>query len=93
MPSTLVKAGCCREVTPMNGDDFSLIELKSLIGGDICVNALLGNKVIVYDKEGWRNNKPINIVATQMLVVCGQKNFVAGPALVVEQERVRRIDR
>ena len=84
-----------KEVVPANGTDFSLGELKEIVGGYIeIIPSVLDDMIMVIDEEGKLKGKESNPVATFLYVHSFTKDgilcdVVVGDALLCHESMVR----
>ena len=74
--------GIIEDVTPKNGNDFSLEEMQAMVGGYIETLSLNDGKWIVVNEEGKLNNLPLNFQATKIIRDCGYADYIVGDALI-----------
>lgn len=79
------------DVTPKNGTDFSLDELRGFVGGFIEIVPLTTSKIMVINEEGKLNDLPVNILATKALYLaiglfC---DVIVGDALICDSEMIK----
>lgn len=55
------------DVRPKNGTDFSLEEMKEIVGGYIEVLFLEGGDLMVVNEDGKNQNLPLNTEATEII--------------------------
>lgn len=81
--------GSQREITPLNGTDFQLDELKEFIGAGLIEVLTLtdsagAQSIMVLDEEGKLKDLPLNFQATKTALVCGAiplDDYLVGPVL------------
>ena len=77
------------EVSPKNGKDFSLEELKAIVGGWIEVVSLHDGRLIVCDEEGKLKGKDRNHKATDLYRLTLLTNdFLVGDVLVCNDNEI-----
>lgn len=77
------------EVSPKNGKDFSLEELKAIVGGWIEVVSLHDGRLIVCDEEGKLKGKNRNHKATDLYRLTLLTNdFLVGDVLVCNDNEI-----
>ena len=78
------------ETSPKNGTDYTLEELKEIVGGYIEIIYLTENKIMVINDEGKLINLPHNENATTLYRICLNTNdFIVGDVLVCHTNRIR----
>lgn len=82
--------GSVETVTPKNGTDFTLAELRNLVDCRWVEAAHFGNhgQFFILDEEGKLFNKPLNVKATQLYRKY-YDDYIVGPALLCEEGEVR----
>lgn len=81
--------GSYREVSPMNGQCYTLLELQAYVGGYIEIVELFNNRLLVVNEEGKMHGLPHNAIATAWMVATGRKDYVAGDALLVDAKNIK----
>jgi hypothetical protein len=71
------------EIQPLNGVNWSLEELQTLVGGYIEVIGTKDGRFLVIDEEGKLKRKPLNAAATD-LYLYGEHDAVVGVAVLVD---------
>lgn len=91
MPDIIYKAnGEVIETSPKNGTNYSLEELKEIVGGYIEIIHLTNNKIMVINDEGKLINLPHNENATTLYRICLDTiDFIIGNVLVCHTNRIR----
>lgn len=78
------------ETQPKNGTDFSLEELKTIVGGWIEIVNLRDGRLLCLDEEGKLKGKERNHVATdiyrQAFLQC--KDFIVGDVLLCNEDQI-----
>lgn len=78
------------ETAPKNGTDFSLEELKTIVGGWIEIVNLRDGRLLCLDEEGKLKGKERNHVATniyrQAFPQC--KDFIVGDVLLCNEDQI-----
>lgn len=78
------------ETSPKNGTNYTLEELKEIVGGYIEIIHLTNNKIMVINDEGKLINLPHNENATTLYRIClCTIDFIVGDALVCHTNRIR----
>ena len=73
--------GTAKQVKPTNGEDFTLEELQSFVGGYIEIVSL-NDMFLVVNEEGKLNNLPVNANATALWEqVYGKTDVIVGDVL------------
>ena len=90
MGDIIAKAsGIMQCVSPANNSDYTLEELKNIVGGNIEIIDL-GKRYLVVNEVGKLIRLPYNTMATNwMLVAIGGTDFVVGDALLCEKEHIK----
>ena len=82
--------GAVIETSPKNGTNYTLEELKEIVGGYIEIIHLTKNKIMVINDEGKLINLPHNENATILFRLCLDTiDFIVGDALVCHTNRIR----
>ena len=89
MSDVLVKDGCMSPIKPMNGRDYSLLELQTYVDGDVEFVYFENGKILVVDEDGKLKGKPVNHIATGWLNVAGYHDYICGSALLVDGKHIR----
>ena len=77
------------ETSPKNGTNYTLEELKEIVGGYIEIIHLTENKIMVINDEGKLINLPHNENATILFSLCLDTiDFIVGDALVCHTNRI-----
>jgi len=86
----LIKAnGEETEVTPKNGSEFSLEELREFVGGYIEVVPTKDNQLMVLNEEGQIHRLPVNTKATELTRgVVANDDLIVGDVLVCDRDQV-----
>lgn len=81
------------EVTPKNGMDFSLEELRGFVGGFIEIVPLSPSQIMVINEEGKLNDLPVNALATNALYLAMGDfcDVIVGDALICDSEMVEMV--
>lgn len=76
------------ETSPKNGNDFSLKELKEIVGGYIeIVN--LGDNYMVVNEEGKLLDLPLNSEATTLyMLIANINDYIVGDVLVCPKNQI-----
>ena len=89
MSDVLAKCtGTLREIKPMNGKYYTLVELQGYVGG-LIETLSVGNKTLVIDEEGKIKGKLPNRIATGWIVQDGYHDWIAGDALLISDDHIR----
>ena len=88
MAQIIYTDGLTKAVTPKNGTDFQLDELKAIVGGYIEIVETIDGRLLVLDEEGKLKDKPINMKATR-LYKQGMFDFIVGDVLVCETDEIK----
>lgn len=75
------------EVSPKNGADFKLEELRTFVGGSIEIAQTIDGRIMVLNEEGKLLGLPINDRAT-LLYVYGSYDPICGDVLVCDDGEV-----
>lgn len=84
--------GEIKQITPKNGKDFQLDELRTAVGGWIEIVYLQDEDkhLMVVNEEGKLNNLPYNAKATHLYQNhTGCNDVIVGDVLVCENEKIR----
>lgn len=88
-----LKANCdVVEVTPKNGRDFQLDELKRFVGGFIEIVRINDKQIMVVNEEGKLNGLPYNSLATEALILAYQgrvDDYIVGDVLLCDNDMVK----
>lgn len=76
--------GWVDEVSPANGKDFKLAELKKIVEGYIEIVHLRCGKLMVVDEEGKLKGKPINAKASALA-----NQTIVGRVLVCNENEIK----
>lgn len=77
------------ETSPKNGKDFSLKELKDIVGGHIEV-VNLGDDYMVVNEEGKLLDLPLNLSATRIYQHFTRiGDYIVGDVLICEKFQIR----
>lgn len=77
------------ETSPMNGNDFKLEELQSIVGGYIEIVWLPNGKIMVINEEGKLMNLPENVNATKIYhSTFGYNDLIVGDVLLCDSNQV-----
>lgn len=89
--ATLIKTdGTVSTVTPKNGTDYKLEELKRFVGGYIEIIYLTDDKIMVINEEGKFQCEPnltATIIARRNYSIAGS-DYIAGNALICLSKEV-----
>ena len=80
------------EVTPKNGRDFQLDELKRFVGGFIEIVRINDKQIMVVNEEGKLNGLPYNSLATEALILAHQgrvDDYIVGNVLLCDNDMVK----
>lgn len=90
MGDIIAKAnGTMAYVEPANKNDYTLTELKAIVGGHIEL-VDLGKRYLVVNEDGKLLRLPYNTLATNwMLTAIGGNDFIVGDALLCEKEHIK----
>ena len=78
------------EVSPKNGTDFTLDELKDIVGGYIEILPLGKKYLMVVNDEGKLQGLPINHAATSVLCnVYRTNDYIVGNALICKTSEIK----
>ena len=64
MAQIIKVTGDTKQVEPQNGTDFTLEELKSIVGGYIQIAYLRDGEIMVIDEDGKLKGKDLNLQAS-----------------------------
>ena len=82
-------SGVMQIVEPANKSDYTLDELRRIVGGNIELIDL-GKRYLVVNEDGKIMRLPYNTMATNwMLVAIGGSDFVVGDALLCEKKHIK----
>lgn len=88
-----LKANCdVVDVTPKNGRDFQLDELKRFVGGFIEIVRINDKQIMVVNEEGKLNGLPYNSLATEALILAYQgrvDDYIVGDVLLCDNDMVK----
>lgn len=79
------------EISPANGEDFKLEELKEIVGGWVEIVWLPNNEdILVINEEGKLMNLPLNNKATEIYFNAFQyDDVIVGDALLCKSSQVK----
>lgn len=80
------------DVTPKNGRDFQLDELKRFVGGFIEIVRINDKQIMVVNEEGKLNRLPYNSLATEALILAYQgrvDDYIVGDVLLCDNDMVK----
>ena len=77
--------GAVEETAPKNGRDFSLEELKNIVGGYIEIVPLESGEIMIVNEEGKLYHLPVNMQATHLYGY----EIIVGDVLVCDKGQVR----
>ena len=78
------------ETSPKNGTNYTLDELREIVGGYIDIRYLTDNKIMVINDEGKLINLPHNENATILFRLCiNTTDLIVGDVLVCQINRIR----
>lgn len=82
--------GLCRDIHPANGIDFSLEEMRSIVGGNIELVELNEKKTMVINEEGKLISLPLNPSASRIFRAHrpSSGDFIVGDVLVCKTEQI-----
>lgn len=81
--------GNMQVVEPANKREYTLEELRRIVGGHIEIIDL-GKRYLVVNEDGKILRLPYNTMATNwMLVAIGGSDFIVGDALLCEKEHIK----
>lgn len=84
--ATIIRTnGKKEDVRPKNGTDFTLEELREIVGGDIEIVPLTDNKIMVVNEEGKIYHLPVNMQATHL----HGYEIIVGDVLVCDSNQVK----
>lgn len=84
--ATIIRTnGKKEDVRPKNGTDFTLKELREIVGGNIEIVRLPDNRIMAVNEEGKLYNLPKNVQATQ---IYGYE-VIVGDVLVCDASQVK----
>lgn len=82
-------SGTMQIVEPANKHDYTLYELRRIVGGNIELIDL-GKRYLVVNEDGKLMRLPYNTMATNwMLVAIGGSDFIVGDALLCEKKHIK----
>lgn len=90
--ATLMKVGekPIEDINPVNGTDFEIEDLWSLIGGYVQVIELEDGELMIVDEEGLCKGLPFNQQATDYVRKhCSYPHQIVGTALICKSEQVK----
>lgn len=88
----LISIGGTKKVTPKNGEDFKLAELRSLIGCKYIEVLHLpgGKRIMILDEEGKFNGQKYNPEATKIVRgFIADTDFIVGPVVVCHVSQLK----
>jgi hypothetical protein len=72
-------------IEPHNGTDFTLDEVRAIVGGRVELISLYDGRIMLINEEGKLHDLPLNVEATRLfLVERGGDDVIVGDALVCE---------
>lgn len=80
--------GIIEDVTPKNGNDFTLEEMQAMVGGYIETLSLTDGKWIVVNEEGKLHNLPLNFNATKIIRDNGYNDYIVGNAIICNNNEI-----
>ena len=83
MATFLRTSGESEVLSPLNGVNWTLNDLQTLVGGYIEVGRTLDGKFLVLDEEGKLKGKPLNIQATWMYQY-GRRDPIVGDVVIID---------
>lgn len=90
MDNIIIKSdGSQIEVSPKDGERFTLEELQGHVGGYIEIINLSADKALVINEEGKLLNLPLNQKATALAQFCGAifpSDYIVGDAVVIQNK-------
>jgi len=86
--------GTIAEVTPANGTDFTLDELRIFINGSNDPNNMvellhLPEHYLICDEEGKLKHLPVNETATEIFQSAGYADVIVGTVLICDKSMVK----
>jgi len=84
-----------REISPENGESFTLAELNEFVGGHVEMITFPSGRMIVINEEGKLNGLPVNYFATKEWLKefppeqYQPEDFVVGDAIICDREMVK----
>ena len=88
----IIKAdGTKTEVSPLNNINYSLKEMKDIVGGyiEILQDLTTNQSVMVVNEEGKLKGLAFNKEGTQILRSWGYDDFVVGDVLLCSSDRIK----
>ena len=85
MAHIITTFGKVKDISPKNGETFSLEELRSIVNGHIEIVRLSNEKYLVCNEEGKLLGLPINHLATQLL---DNEDYVVGNVLICNVNQI-----
>ena len=76
-------------IEPKNSTDFSLEELKTIVGGYIEIVPLSDERIMVVNEEGKIHRLPLNVRATCIVNGAGIADTIVGNVLICRSEMVK----
>ena len=90
MADILATVSCSfKEISPRDGDKFTLEEMQQYVGGDIEVIPVGDGKVLVVDEDGKLKGKHVNTIATGWLRQVNPADYVVGDALLLDRKHIK----
>ena len=85
MATVISTSGEENEITPENGESFSLKELQGAVGGLIEIVPLDNEKLLVVDEEGlYKEQYCLNMKASILA-----RRQIVGPAVLCDNDQIR----
>lgn len=84
----MIKDGCMRSIKPMNGTHYTMLELESMVGGNVEFLRLSKGWVLAIDQDGKMKGRLPNRIATGFILRDGYQDFIAGTALLIDSEHI-----
>lgn len=83
--------GEIKNICPANNTDYSLNEIRAMIGGDMEIISLGRGLTMIVNANGKMRDMPMNVTATQMFreTVPHSYDFIVGDVMVVRSEHLR----
>ena len=90
MAQIIKTSGEVVEVSPQNGTDFQLEEVKAVVCGWVEAINLRDGRLMLCDEEGKLKNKPVNIEATKIFhSALRTSDFIVGDVLVCKEDELK----
>lgn len=90
MATLLTADGSRRAVSPANGTDFKLKELRAFVGGDIERVALKDGKILIVHEMGKFEGFDENKEATRLFAEAhGHRDIIVGDVLYCNEDEVK----